>query len=165
MTYEEIEKAVKEKENALAPYGINHPERIIWQVYVWRERLDVFIQEYFKVKLKDTQQAVARAIGQSEVSELVKSRGYGKTWLMALCALALGVLYPGSTIVTASRTGDQAMLIINKIKDVFLLVPDIEREIAEISNGKSERGTCTLKNGSRIISTTLTRARGLRAKV
>ena len=50
------------------------------QILFWRTHLDVFIQQYFGVKLKDTQQVIARAVGLASNSRIVKSRGYGKTW-------------------------------------------------------------------------------------
>ena len=48
---------------------------------------------------------------------VVKSRGYGKTWLTALCCIAMGVLYPGSLIAVVSGTAEQATLIVKKIQD------------------------------------------------
>ena len=50
---------------------------------------------------------------------VVKSRGYGKTWLTALCCIAMGVLYPGSLIAVVSGTAEQATLIVKKIQDYF----------------------------------------------
>lgn len=62
------------------------------QIVYWRTHLDVFIIKRFGVMLHDTQRVVARSIGNCIDSNIVKSRGYGKTWLIALCALALGCL-------------------------------------------------------------------------
>lgn len=84
---------------------------------------------------------------------------------MALCSIAIGVLYPGSTVVIASRTGDQARLVLEKIHDVFARIPDIAREIDTIPSVKSDKSVCLLKNGSKLMSATLPRARGLRAKI
>lgn len=42
--------------------------------------MDVFIEQYFGVKLKDTQRVVARSFGNCQNLKLVQSRGYGKTW-------------------------------------------------------------------------------------
>ena len=36
------------------------------QIQFWREHLDVFIQSYFGVKLKDTQAVVARQFGRCD---------------------------------------------------------------------------------------------------
>ena len=53
------------------------------QIQFWRTHLDVFIETYFGIKLKDTQQIVARQFGRADTLMVVKSRGYGKTWLTA----------------------------------------------------------------------------------
>lgn len=42
--------------------------------------MDVFIEQYFGAKLKDTQRVVARSFGNCQNLKLVQSRGYGKTW-------------------------------------------------------------------------------------
>ena len=100
---------------------------------------------------------------------VVKSRGYGKTWLTALCCIAMGVLYPGSLIAVVSGTAEQATLIVKKIQDYFIHNPEIMREIqcdghrpVQLSRNK---GVCTLKNGSKIESYSVGTMRGNRAKI
>ena len=100
---------------------------------------------------------------------VVKSRGYGKTWLTALCCIAMGVLYPGSLIAVVSGTAEQATLIVKKIQDYFIHTPEIMREIqcdghrpVQLSRNK---GVCTLKNGSKIESYSVGTMRGNRAKI
>ena len=100
---------------------------------------------------------------------VVKSRGYGKTWLTALCCIAMGVLYPGSLIAVVSGTAEQATLIVKKIQDSFIRNPEIMREIqcdghrpVQLSRNK---GICTLKNGSKIESYSVGTMRGNRAKI
>lgn len=36
------------------------------QIHYWRTHLDVFIQQYFGIRLKDTQRVVARQFGNCE---------------------------------------------------------------------------------------------------
>ena len=100
---------------------------------------------------------------------MVKSCGYGKTWLTALCCIAMGVLYPGSLIAVVSGTAEQATLIVKKIQDYFIRNPEIMREIqcdghrpVQLSRNK---GICTLKNGSKIESYSVGTMRGNRAKI
>ena len=100
---------------------------------------------------------------------VAKSRGYGKTWLTALCCIAMGVLYPGSLIAVVSGTAEQATLIVKKIQDYFIRNPEIMREIqcdghrpVQLSRNK---GICTLKNGSKIESYSVGTMRGNRAKI
>lgn len=37
-----------------------------WQIAYWRTHLDVFIERYFKIRLKDTQRVVARQFGNAD---------------------------------------------------------------------------------------------------
>ena len=139
------------------------------QIWYWRTHLDVFIEEYFKVKLKDVQKVEARVFGNCETINFVQSRGFGKTWITALCCLAMGVLYPGSLIAVISSTAEQATLVLKKINDYFLKYPDILREIDTNNRAavrlSQNKGICELKNGSKIESYSLGTFRGNRAKI
>ena len=97
--------------------------------------MDVFIEEYFKIKLKDVQKVEARMFGNCDTIYFVKSRGAGKTWLTAICCLAMAVLYPGSLIAVISGTAEQATLVPKKIDTYFIKYPDVLREID--TNGHS----------------------------
>jgi len=46
------------------------------QIWYWRTHLDVFIEEYFKVKLKDVQKVEARMFGNCDTVYFVQSRGF-----------------------------------------------------------------------------------------
>lgn len=139
------------------------------QIIYWRTHLDVFIEEYFNVKLKDVQKVEARMFGNCDTQYFVQSRGFGKTWLTSICCLAMGVLYPGSLIAVISGTAEQATLVPKKIDDYFVRNPDILREID--TNGHApvqlsrNKGICKLRNGSKIESYSLGTFRGNRAKV
>lgn len=139
------------------------------QILFWRSHLDVFIEDYFQIKLTDVQKVIARSIGNCDMSDVVQSRGAGKTWLISICGFALAVLYPGSMIAVASGTAEQATLILQKLDDKFLSNPNVMREIecakhkpVIISRSKSE---CFLKNGSKIRSYSVGTLRGQRAKI
>ena len=140
------------------------------QIWYWRTHLDRFIEDYFKIKLKPSQRVDARIIGNYRNIDLVKNRGAGKTWLIALCAIALGVLYPGSLIAVISSTAEQAVLIIKKIEEKFLVYPDVLREINASRHNKPvqtnpHKGVCWLKSGSKIESYSMGTLRGNRAKI
>lgn len=139
------------------------------QILYWRTHLDCFIIDYFGIKLKDTQRVVARAIGNGTNIDIVKSRGYGKTWLVAICGIAMGVLYPGSLIAVASRTAEQATLVLKKIDDIFSKNPAVLAEI-ECGNHRPvqinrQKGICRFLNGSKIESYSIGTMRGQRAKI
>lgn len=132
--------------------------------------MDVFIEEYFCIKLKDVQKVEARMFGNCETLYFVQSRGFGKTWLTAICCIAMGVLYPGSLIAVISGTAEQATLVPKKIDTYFAKNPEVLREI-DMTNSKNpvqiavNKGICRLKNGSRIESYSLGTFRGNRAKI
>ena len=140
------------------------------QIWYWRTHLDRFIEEYFKIKLKPSQRVDARILGNFQSIDLVKNRGAGKTWLIAICAIALGVLYPGSSIAVISSTAEQAVLVVKKIEEKFLGYPDVLREINASRHNKPvqinpHKGVCWLKSGSKIESYSMGTLRGNRAKI
>lgn len=140
------------------------------QIWYWRTHLDRFIEDYFKVKLKPSQRVDARIFGLYQNINLVKNRGAGKTWLIAICCLAMGVLYPGSLIAVISSTAEQAVLVVKKIEEKFIGYPDILREINASRHNhpvqiSAHKGVCWLKNGSKIESYSMGTFRGNRAKI
>lgn len=139
------------------------------QICYWRTHQDVFIEEYFKIKLKDVQKIQARAFGNCETQYFVQSRGFGKTWITAVCCQAMGVLYPDTPIVVASGTAGQANLVLKKIDSYFIKNENILREIECDGHNPVQLtqngGLCTLKNGSTIESMPTSRMRGARAKI
>lgn len=148
-----------------------HVELFIKQVDYWRTHLDVFIEEYLGIKLKSTQRPIARAIGNGEEISVVKSRGYGKTWLVAVCACALAILYPGSPIRVISQSLNQAALILGKIETELLpYYPALRNEVRYQNKnqalGKSSgRVTCNFHNGSFITTNSLKTITGERTKI
>ena len=65
--------------------GIQKEDLWAQQIRYWRTHLDIFIEEYFKVHLRDVQKIQARAFGNCDTMVFVQSRGFGKTWITALC--------------------------------------------------------------------------------
>ena len=82
----------------------------------------------------------------SEAFVTIASRASAKSWLIALFALARGVLYPNSEIVIVSRTQKQAGIILNKVDMLRKEHPNIAREIANFYNSFNNR-YCELHNG------------------
>ena len=140
------------------------------QIWFWRTHLDRFIEDYFKIKLKPSQRVDARILGNFQSIDLVKNRGAGKTWVLAICAIAIGVLYPGSSIAVISSTAEQAVLVVKKIEEKFIGYPDVLREINASRHNKPvqinpHKGVCWLKSGSKIESYSMGTLRGNRAKI
>lgn len=139
------------------------------QILFWRTHLDVFIMQYFGVKLKDVQQVIARAIGLARNARIVKSRGFGKTWLVAWCAVAIAILYPGTSIGVVSATAAQATLVHKKIKRFTRQYPALAAEMVptgrDLVRLSKEKGYCEFLNGSQIESFSISTVVGERTKV
>lgn len=140
------------------------------QILFYRTHLDIFIEDYLLIPLKPIQRILAREFGLSANTDLVQSRGFGKTWLAAICAAAMCILYPGTLVAVLSGTSEQAALIIKKIETYFSKYPDLLREISLTAGGKvvsAGRGKLRIdfKNGSQIENYTMSSFRGNRAKI
>ena len=101
--------------------------------------------------------------------KIVQSRGYGKSWLIAICCIAVGILYPGSLIAVVSGTAMQSKILLEKITTYFLKYENVLREIdcaghAPVQLSK-DKGVCRLKNGTKIESYAIKSMRGQRAKI
>ena len=141
------------------------------QVMFYRSHLDIFAEDaYAPIKLTRAQHVILRQLGNCVDSKDTCSRGFGKTWLAALGGLAICDLYPGTTVLIVSATAKQATLALGKLKLLAEQNPNIANEISA-SNSKSlvqvskDSSSCTLKNGSKLISASIDSARGIRAKV
>ena len=159
------------KEKRARPGVITNLDAAEEQIIFWRTHLDIAIEDMFPpIKLTRDQHVLARAFGNGNDIKMVQSRGSGKTWLTALCCLAIGVLYPGSPICVCSGTVAQASLVLGKLKTMAEQNPNIANELTA-TNQKSlvaiskNGGRCRLKNGSSIEAFALESMRGLRAKV
>ena len=141
------------------------------QIMFYRSHLDIFVEDCFApIKLTRDQHVMMRQIGNCVDSKDTCSRGFGKTWIAALAGFSLGVLYPGTTVLVVSATAKQATLALGKLKLLADQNKNIANEISA-SNSKSlvqvskDSSSCTLKNGSKLISASIDSARGIRAKV
>ncbi len=121
---------------------------IDWNTY-YRRNIHRFIQHYFQVNLHLYQVIWVYFMSISESFVTIASRASAKSWLIALFALARGVLYPNSEIVVVASTQKQAGIILDKISRFRQDHPNIAREIAMYSNTANSR-ICKLQNGSTV---------------
>lgn len=140
------------------------------QVQFYRDHLDIFIEEQFApIKLTPSQRVIARQFGRCSDMKAVCSRGYGKTYVIALCAFALCCLYPGTIVAVCSGTAAQAALVFGKLKMCVDTNENMRRELyagsaRSLIQLSKNQGSCTFKNGSTMASYALESMRGLRAK-
>lgn len=133
----------------------------------YKENVHRFIEDYFEVELHTFQKIMIYLMSKNNFFMLIAARGMGKSFLVALYAMAICVLRPSLPVILASGTKGQAQLIITqKIdKELKLKYPNIAREIKSIKTGSSECSVI-LHNGSTIQAVTSTdSARGYRAGV
>lgn len=141
------------------------------QIIFYRTHLDIFIEDaYAPIKLTRDQHVIARQIGNCVDTKATCSRGWGKTWLAALCGFAIADLYPGTPVVVVSATAKQATFVFAKLKVMAMQNENIAREISALNSKNlvqisKDSASCTLKNGSTLMSTSLESGRGLRGKV
>lgn len=120
------------------------------QINFWRTHLDVFIEDYFKVKLYPFQQLVVRDIGNCIYVFDDESRGLGKTFKMALVLPAFCVLYPGIECLVVSRSARQAVITVKKVKQIYDSNEQLRREVKGDIKISKDRGIVNFKNGSTI---------------
>jgi len=101
---------------------------------------------------------------------LFERSGFGKTWLVAICAHTLCTLYPGTLVAIASGTAAQATLVLQKLKILADQNQNIAKELS-LKNSRSyvrlakDKGIAEYKNGSKIESYSIDSMRGTRAKI
>ena len=141
------------------------------QIIYFRTHLDMYIEQAFTPdKLTPMQHVIARAIGNRSTAAITAPRGYGKSWLIARIAIALGSLYPGTPVLVVAPTARQATIIADKIRKAVDENSAIRNEIRP-TNAKTyvsiskDTSFTILKNGSTVKSLALESVRGERAKM
>lgn len=111
-----------------------------------------FAKDFLNLELKKFQKILIFEMMHNVRFMYIAARGQGKTYLIALFCVIRCILYPGSKIIVASGIKEQAIEVIRKIDEDFLLLHDwgsanLRNEIKEIStNPNSAR--VIFKNGS-----------------
>ena len=122
-----------------------------------------------KVRLKDTQQVIARASSEATDIKVVENRGYGKTWTTAWIAIAIAILYANTPIIVVSATAQQATLVIKKIASFVDVYPELLPQIKIIGRDPvivaKDSAKVMFKNGSSITSGSISSVVGSRAKL
>lgn len=124
-------------------------ENIIDWCTFYRRNIHRFIQHYFQVELHLYQIIWIFFMSLTDTFITVASRASAKSWIIALLALARGVLYPRSEIVIVAKTKKQAGIIFGKIDMLRKDYPNIAREIRDFKNSQNDR-YCELYNNTTI---------------
>jgi hypothetical protein len=78
-------------------------------------------------------------LNNSNIAYIVASRAIGKSWIIAVWALTLAVLYPGMQVVICAKTIKQGGLILSdKLKSLQDKYSNVAREITKITTNSNE---------------------------
>lgn len=126
-----------------------------------------FAKEYLGLNLKLFQLMLIYLMNRVNFFMYIAARGNGKSFIIAVYAVIRCILYPGTKIIIASATKNQAKLIITqKIeKELMSWSDNLKREVKSIKSSNSEV-SCTFHNGSTIEAVTSTdNSRGYRGNI
>ena len=108
-------------------------ERIKRWILFYRRNPHRFIEHYFGIKLFPYQIMMIWVLQRSNLAYIVASRASAKTFIIAVWALTLAVLYPGIKVVVASKTLKQGGILLSEkltyLRDTY---PNVAREISTI---------------------------------
>lgn len=109
-------------------------ERLKRWVTLFRRNPHRFIETYFGIKLFPYQILMIWVLQRSNLAYIVASRASAKTFIIAVWALTLAVLYPGIKVVVASKTLKQGGILLSEkltyLRDNY---PNVAREIRSIT--------------------------------
>jgi len=91
------------------------------------------IETYFGIHLHPFQILMIWVLQRSNLAYIVAARAASKTWIIAVWALTLAVLYPGIKIVVCAKTIKQGGILLSEkltaLRDTY---PNVAREIKQI---------------------------------
>ena len=133
----------------------------------YRQNIHRFVTEYLGLSLYLFQKILLYEMSKNDYFMFLASRSIGKTYLVALFAVAWAILYPNSKIVIASGTKQQACEVLSKIEtELMPKSKALRKEIININSSPSGVAKCTFRNNSYIKAVTSSDdARGERATV
>jgi hypothetical protein len=116
-------------------------ERLKRWIHFFRKNPNYLIRDYFGITLHPFQIMMIWVLQKSTLAYIVAARAASKTFIIAIWALTLSILYPGIKICTVSKTLKQGSLIIGKIDELRHKYSNVWREI----------DTCTINpNGAEV---------------
>ncbi len=108
-------------------------ERIKRWITFLRENPNYLTRDYFGITLHPFQIMMIWVLQRSTLAYIVAARAASKTFIIAIWALVLCVLYPGIKVITVSKTLKQGSLIIGKIEELRNKYPNIAMEIEKLT--------------------------------
>ena len=113
--------AEEEKDRKLTEQEIE--DNYVDFIAFYRANLNVFNEDYLGIKLAPFQEFMLDVMDDYDIADIIASRGLSKSFITALRAVDVALLYPNSEILVTSLTMAQSNLLINeKIKNMFCAV-------------------------------------------
>ena len=137
----DIKYADERQKNLYKRFGTNHylgNQKNVDHIYLWstffRRNLHRLVADYLKIRLHWYQSILMYMMGVCHTVVAVASRAAAKSFIVALYACCMCILYPGIEIVISSATKGQSRLIVSKkIKNELMgMSPMLRREIESI---------------------------------
>lgn len=163
----EFATSVKKREN-IEEHSIEYYQKCLMDwIPFWRENPHRFALDYLKLNLKQFQQEEICSFAGCTTSFLIASRGIGKSFLTAVYACTMAILYPGSKIVIVCGVQAQAKNFISeKIEGELLGMCPMLRKEFEGTRDIKEVKYAYFRNGSTICATNASEnRRGMRATI
>lgn len=131
----------------------------------WRRNLHRFALDYLKLKLYDYQILALYMMGINKMICIIASRNDAKSFIIALYACCICILYPGTKFRIGASTEKQAKLMVSEkiIDELCRWSPNLKKEIVDYST-RSNDIFVEFASGSKItVFVANENARGLRA--
>lgn len=124
---------------------------LLWNTF-YKRNLHRFAMDYLGLSLHLYQIIALYWLGVRKSVTIVATRSSAKSFLIAIYACCMAILYPGIKIVITSATKGQSRLIITeKIKnELYPRSSNLRREITEIKDNIGQEMYVGFKNGSKI---------------
>jgi len=115
-------------------------QRYMLWITFFRRNPHRFIESYFGIHLHPFQVLMIWVLQRSNLAYIVASRAASKTWIIAVWALTLAVLYPGIKIIVCSKTIKQGGILLSEkltaLRDTY---PNVAREIEDITMNSNDQ--------------------------
>lgn len=119
------------------PSNLDH--LFLWVTF-WRRNLHRFVMDYLKIKLYPYQAMALYELGVSKFNVIIACRAAAKSFLIAIYACCMCILYPYTKVVIVASTKMQAKLIVSeKIRNELMnMSPMLRNEIERIKDNQNE---------------------------
>lgn len=120
----------------------------------YRQFPHLFVEDYLGITLKDYQKIVLYEMVHNKYFVFTGSRSIAKTFMTAICAITVAVLFPRSKIVITAMEKQQIAESFTKILEIMKVSPMASEEISDCSDTVTSM-RCLFWNGSTIRPATM----------